>query len=82
MVVLGGNEVSEQEREFLAIVEQWAKTWSEHGVSKARFQAVKMLLASVDLSIQHMSVFEGTDTIVDYRALVDDEFGWRATGEE
>jgi len=73
----GGRHVSEQEQEFLKVVEYWAKRWSEHGVSSARYQAVSMLLASVDLSIQHMPVFVGTDTVVGYRRLVDDEFGWR-----
>ena len=77
----GGRHVSEQEREFLDVVEQWAKRWSENGVSSARYHAVAMLLASVDLSIQHMPVHVGTDTVLDYRRLVDDEFGWR-TGEE
>jgi hypothetical protein len=73
----GGRHVSKQEEEFLNVVEQWAKRWSENGVSLARYRAVSLLLASVDLSMQHMTVFEATDTLVDYRRLVDDEFGWR-----
>jgi len=74
--------ISDDEQAFLTTVAQWAKKWSEGGECKARYTAVKMLLASVDISIHHMSVFAGTDTVIQYRELVDDEFGWRNTGEE
>ena len=76
----GGRHVTPDEQAFLEVVEHWAKLWSEKGVSSARYQAVSMLLASVDLSIQHMPVVVGTDTVVAYRRLVDDEFGWRNDG--
>ena len=82
MVQSPPDPITNDELAFLDTVEQWAKKWSEGGECKARYAAVKMLLASVDLSIQHMTVFAGTDTVIQYRELVDDEFGWRNTGEE
>lgn len=63
--------ISQEEHDFLGFVFSWASKWSAEGVSNARYRAVELLHASVELSLRQMTPDERKDTIRDYQRLAE-----------